>query len=409
VRSLRIGALLSVLLVAALASEARAQLTTVDLNVLYTQGVVDRYGSEAGALTRIQHILAVSNQIYEDSESGIRLRLVHAEQVAYSDSARSSDALEDLSFGGAPLHQLAASLREQYGADLTTLMRPYANDGSCGIAWLGGPGSGGVLRSWDADYAYSHVSIDCSDYVLAHELGHNMGLGHSRRQDPDGGTFPFSVGHGVDGLFTTVMAYESAFGAPKIHKFSHPGLDCLGAPCGVSRSNPSNGADAVYSLEVVRDQLAAYRDEVEPSDPTDPTDPVDPDDPVDPTDPTDPVDPDDPDVAPPVPGEIRIVSPKKGKRRIKSGRQYEITWDAAGVTTVDLAYRTSEKLRRARVEAPAWTPITAGVTGNSLTWTAPEIDGRRPKLQLRLIGRDALGREVAQSATRRLRVKARKP
>jgi hypothetical protein len=113
-------------------------------------------------------------------------------------------------------------------------------------------------------------------------------------------------------------------------------------------------------------------------------------------------------VAPLVPGEIRILSPKKGKRRIKSGRTYTITWAAAGVTSVDLAYRTSQKLERARVEAPAWTPIATGLTGSSLSWTAPEIDGRKPKLQLRLIGLDALGREVAQQATRRLRVKSPK-
>jgi hypothetical protein len=35
----------------------------------------------------------------------------------------------------------------------------------------------------------------------------------------------------------------------------------------------------------------------------------------------------------------------------------------------------------------------------------PELTGRNPKLQLRLVGLDALGREVAEQATRRIRVK----
>ena len=83
-------------------------------------------------------------------------------------------------------------------------------------------------------------------------------------------------------------------------------------------------------------------------------------------------------------------------------------WTAAGVTSVDVSYRTSEKQNRERVEAPNWTQVAAGVTGNSLTWTAPEVDGRKPKLQLRLIGLDALGRPVAESATRRLRLKGPK-
>jgi hypothetical protein len=390
-RSRRI--LLAALVLCLCGSPAGAEpLSTIDLLVLYTPGAAARYAGDPE--TRIEHVVGVANQIYEDSGVWLRLRLVHAEEVDYSDTVTSSAALQDLSAAGHPLHEQATALREAYGADVVTLMRPYSADGYCGIAWMGGLGTNGQLSITDSTYAFSHVSIDCSNYVLAHELGHNMGLAHSRRQSPVGGTFEHSLGYGVDMLFTTVMAYETAFGAPKIYKHSSPALACLGVPCGVEASSPDDGADAVSSLNAVRTQLEAYRETVMPIGPLDPVDPGD--------------------LVPPMdPGtvfgaEVRILSPKSHRRRIRAGKVYELEWEASGVATVDIQYRESWREGSSDFIALEWTVVAEDLVDGRFDWTVPELPGRKVSLQLRLIGRNAAGYVIASHATRHLRVKRRR-
>ena len=97
--------------------------------------------------------------------------------------------------------------------------------------------------------------------MLAHELGHNPGLNHSRRQDATGGTFDYTLGHGVEGEFATVMAYTSTFQARKIKLLSNPNVACGEFECGISRAD-ANGADAVHAINQVAHQIAGYMDVV---------------------------------------------------------------------------------------------------------------------------------------------------
>ena len=131
----------------------------------------------------------------------------------------------------------------------------------CGLANLGGfRTQGDMLSSDEKRYAYSLVAIDCPvSSVVAHELGHNMGLTHSHREDGFGGTFDYATGYGVEGRFSTVMAYPGAFNTTvRLPRFSNPLLDCLGMPCGIPAENSAQAADAVRALNVTRHQIAQY-------------------------------------------------------------------------------------------------------------------------------------------------------
>ncbi len=230
--------------------------TQITLLVLYSPGVQEQF-SDAGL--RASHLVNVANDVVAASGGNFRLSISHTALVDYPESLPIEDALNDMTHATHPVFTPVAAWRNQYAADLVILLRPYANDGRCGFAWQNGEGSNGnINRPGEADFGYSVVASNCSDYTLLHEVGHNLGLAHSRRQSPGGGTLPYAAGHGVDDEFVTVMATPGEFNAPRLPMLSNPQTQCEGKPCGVVHTLPE-GADAVRALSATAVQAAAYR------------------------------------------------------------------------------------------------------------------------------------------------------
>ncbi|MBK8509997.1 MAG: hypothetical protein IPL51_15570 [Candidatus Competibacteraceae bacterium] len=249
------------------AYDAQAGGTTpvdIDVMILYTPGLASRLGS--GLTARLDQLVALSNQAYRDSGVYINLRLVHSQQVNYSDATTNDVALDALTDGADPALTDVASLRDTYGADLVSLIRPFnrsASGGSCGIAWVGG--YNGQPISYSSEYGYSVIGDGrdvngsgyyCLDLSFVHELGHNMGSLHDRANSSGGtGAYPYSYGYGVSGTFGTVMSYIN----PRIGKFSNPAITCAGGiACGISET-AANSANNVLSLNNTRAAVAAFR------------------------------------------------------------------------------------------------------------------------------------------------------
>lgn len=232
--------------------------TTIDVMILYTPGLVNRFGNSLAA--RLDQLVALANQAYIDSGVAINLRLVHTQQVDYSDKTTNIAALNALTNGSNPALANVARLRNTYGADLVSLIRPFNYDtsgGSCGVAWLGG--ANGQPISLYGDLAYSVISDGndaqgsgyyCLDLSFAHELGHNMGSAHDRANSDSQGAFSYSYGYGIDGVFGTVMSYID----PRIGKFSNPNITCsTGIACGTSTDNNA------LSLNNTRNDVANFK------------------------------------------------------------------------------------------------------------------------------------------------------
>ena len=212
--------------------------TVVDVLALYT---AEYAVAESGyPYTRILHAISVASAIFEDSATGLRLRMVGMSEIALDDSGWAHPGRRE-------------ELMDSHGADVSVQFSPTGPCAAGGCAWLGywktSHWSDG--RAWDGS---------ASATTTAHELGHVMGLAHSARQGEAHGAWRWSRGHyvtprGETPRRGTMMAYGALlFGGV----FSDPSRDCGFGPCGVA-ADELDGADSVLTLDRLRFQIGAHR------------------------------------------------------------------------------------------------------------------------------------------------------
>ena len=216
-----------------------AQAAVVDVLVLYDTYSKNYFNGDPQ--TAMVNWVNQINGYYRTSQVDIQLRLVGVRYHAET-GADSSAVLENLS-----VDTEAINLRNQLGADFVSQLHQTA---SCGVGWLA------IHKDW----AWNVIAPGCGPLTMAHELGHNMGLDHSRRQgDTTGKRYRYGLGYGVDNLFATVMAYPKAFNTTRrMGVFSNPNLRCSDVPCGIPEGQAQE-AYAAKALHNVRDEVAGFR------------------------------------------------------------------------------------------------------------------------------------------------------
>lgn len=231
--------------------------TVVDLLVVYTSAAKNQEGGHAAMEALIALAVDSANHAYSNSQITMQLRLVHAAEIAYTESGDMGIDLPRLRNTTDGIMDQVHQLRDQHKADLVALIVDNGGN-SCGIAYVMANGP----RAGFAGSAFSVTARDCLvNDTLAHELGHNMGNAHDRATG-GAGVFAYSYGYRDEvGRFRTEMAYACPnVSCPRVKYFSNPRLLYNGRPLGIDHNtDPANAADNARSMNEVRQIVAAWR------------------------------------------------------------------------------------------------------------------------------------------------------
>jgi hypothetical protein len=198
---------------------AAATTGVIDLLSVYTPQARTAAGGTSQMEAHIQAAVDATNTAFISSSMNVHFRLVHTAEVAYNDTGELGADLDWVSNNTA-----VASLRDQYGADMVSLL--VKNGGNyCGIGYVqNNPGSS--FASW----AFQVTDMDCAvgNLTFAHEHGHNMGMEHNPENgpSPDSASYPHSFAHYIDGSYRTVMSYSNPcnLGCTRAALFSNPDI-----------------------------------------------------------------------------------------------------------------------------------------------------------------------------------------
>jgi len=233
----------------------------VDVMVLVTPAARDALGGMATVTQRAESMVAIANLARMNSGITMQMRLVHVAAIPFTEGATMNADLDYITFS----HSQAHSLRDQYGADIVSLITKDKQQSYCGLGWL-------LMStdnlSWRQQYGYNVVSMsaggwgyDCTqDATFAHESGHNMGGSHDHANTNFGALTPYSYGYqDPKGKFATVMAYSSGGSCTggncaRILMFSTPKVKYLGRPIG-----KADWADMARLLNMTSPFVANFR------------------------------------------------------------------------------------------------------------------------------------------------------
>jgi len=297
---------------------------TVDVGVVYTAEYAALYG--IATLTRLQYLVNLYDQALVDSDTGMRARLAHAGPVPvpWNELTSTAQTLDDL-FAGAGYGNAGTSedatgtcivsgepcvndgdlsslftLRNERSIDIIVFVRRLhrVHAPGCGIARVSAQNLAGAM-----DPAVEHVNgvavlsdgVDadgqggaCDDLIMAHEIGHNMGLLHNFEfSAPLIGIHDYAYGYQATCAFKTIQAYDSLGGTTcpdnnpptrpneaRVILYSNPDLDaCFGQPCGENLpdgvvADVNNGpvaTDSARSLREAGHNVSLFRDPPSPA------------------------------------------------------------------------------------------------------------------------------------------------
>ncbi|HUG12987.1 MAG TPA: M12 family metallo-peptidase [Opitutaceae bacterium] len=233
----------------------------IDVMVVYSQEVLSAAGLN-NIISRIDLAIMEANSDFTRSDIAARLRLVHTALVNAQENGSFDTALDRLRRTDDGFMDGVHALRNQYGADLVSLVILNSNDSTVGQAYL-------LNEPWSLVnelFAFSVVqwSSLTGSSTFTHELGHNLGCAHSRHNASSPGAYGYSYGYKFNDaggtLRRTIMAYTPGaqtrvFSNPRLrYPLSNPNGIPMGVPAG-----QSGEADNALTVDQSAFEVANYR------------------------------------------------------------------------------------------------------------------------------------------------------
>ena len=242
-----------------------ARKAVIDILFLYSPAAANYLDGKLES--RIAQFLTATNQVFRENDVAIKFNGVGLAAVPYT----ATDVTLQTTLNAMQSHSDSAfddasQLVRSSGGDLIVFLHALdpGVDTYCGYASANGIGRRGDFRT---DYhqgnliSVINVGPDCLGVNdLSPLFASNMGIGTTRQEQPDGGTFSYSSGFAVTDAFTTLAAQLGtlSFGQVELlNRFSNPLALCQSIACGVDRNDLVQGADAVYSLNKTRHLVSA--------------------------------------------------------------------------------------------------------------------------------------------------------
>lgn len=205
---------------------------TLDVMVMYTTTARTAEGSTAAMKARVALAVAETNQAYANAGVTPRLRLVHTEEITYTESGNIQTDVNRLTATTDGHMDIVHNLRNIYGADMVSLIVENGG-GYCGIAKA-------IMATAATAFDVTARSCATGYYSFGHEFGHLQGARHDTYVDPT--NTPYAYGHGhtyPPGSWRTVMAYNNACTAvgkncTRLQYFSNPTKTYNTKPMGVA-------------------------------------------------------------------------------------------------------------------------------------------------------------------------------
>ncbi|MCY0968818.1 zinc-dependent metalloprotease [Chryseobacterium wangxinyae] len=232
--------------------------TTIDVLVVYTSAARLSWGGIAQSNSMIATAITNFNTaLLNSGVSNVTINLVYAGEILYTETGNLNTDLASFRNSNDGIMDDVHTLRSTYGADLCALVTSTPTN-TCGLGYLN---SNPTNYSANSAFTVSIYSCVVSNYTLAHEMGHNMGLNHDWYVSQS--TAPCEHQHGYSNQtavtlgtsstnsqrWRTIMAYNdecaaAGIGCSRINRWANPNVNYNSEPTGIAIGNPNPSDEA---------------------------------------------------------------------------------------------------------------------------------------------------------------------